>query len=691
MDPIQSEIERIAELSDDELSKLKDSIIKEYKSVDKSDTSVEAVDKINALADAADAVAAEKSRREEEAASLAAAREAADARILGHEEASAADTTDESEEDIDPETGLPRKKKTEDEAPAEDVVAEASVNEPAESELSVEEPEALAVAEPAAEETVIEDAELASKQPAVQPAELEGKIHPKTDIEVAAESPQSEIVEADVVKDGADEAEVVEDDKVEEKDSEADVAEESESEVDEAEDTDKEEDSEDTVTAAANQPELEAPADRRPVLKAEPTSVPVTITAAAGIPGVTAGTELHSMLDVAEVLTKRLHKMGNTNPGADGEQLPVATFSTTYPEDRHLGADKAVNSERVQAVVNPSAITAAGGLCAPVEVRYDVFSFNEETGRPVRDALAVFSADRGGIRFVTPPVLADLDGAVSLWTLADDVAALDNDGGGDDVVKPCIRVECGEEVVVYTDAIPLCLTFGNMGARAYPELVARHTELGMVWHARYAETRLLTRIGALSTAVTAGGATGGAVLGGELGITRDLLVQVDTFAAGYRNRHRLAGNSPLRVLLPEWVRAAMRADLTKQLPGDGMDATFNLTDATINGFFAARNINVTFFLDGESGQIIGDQAAGTAVSFPTTLVWYLFSEGTFLFLDGGTLDLGLVRDSQLNSTNDYKIFLETFEGVAKIGIESLRISSAVKIAGASAATTDTLS
>ena len=43
----------------------------------------------------------------------------------------------------------------------------------------------------------------------------------------------------------------------------------------------------------------------------------------------------------------------------------------------------------------------------------------------------------------------------------------------------------------------------------------------------------------------------------------------------------------------------------------------------------------------------------------------------------------------LNGTNDYKIFLETFEGVAKIGIESLRITTALEINGATAATVDT--
>ena len=45
----------------------------------------------------------------------------------------------------------------------------------------------------------------------------------------------------------------------------------------------------------------------------------------------------------------------------------------------------------------------------------------------------------------------------------------------------------------------------------------------------------------------------------------------------------------------------------------------------------------------------------------------LFPEGTFLHLDGGSLELGIVRDSTLNSTNDYQVFGETFENVARIG------------------------
>jgi hypothetical protein len=77
------------------------------------------------------------------------------------------------------------------------------------------------------------------------------------------------------------------------------------------------------------------------------------------------------------------------------------------------------------------------------------------------------------------------------------------------------------------------------------------------------------------------------------------------------------------------------------------------------------------------------------VEFPDSFVWYLFAEGTFLFLDGGTLDLGIIRDSTLVGTNDYKMFVETFENVAKVGIESLAITSTISVNGVAAALRDT--
>jgi hypothetical protein len=133
----------------------------------------------------------------------------------------------------------------------------------------------------------------------------------------------------------------------------------------------------------------------------------------------------------------------------------------------------------------------------------------------------------------------------------------------------------------------------------------------------------------------------------------------------------------------------LRADIAFRQPGDGLDI-LTVADAQIDAFFKSRNINVTWAYDGETGQdysSITQAGAGAGSSlgladFPSNVVWYLFVDGTFAFLDGGTLDLGLVRDSTLNAANDYSMFLETFENVVKFGEEALRVTSPLVPSGA---------
>lgn len=617
MDRINELLNRVQDLTPDELNELKQLILDQFDSLDGSDVTPDTVDQMTSLADALDSVSAELTSREEQAAELSRRRDEAVSRVKG-----ATDNVDESA-DVEEEAPV-------EERELEDAVA-ASTTTPV---------DAVETVEPAAELTTttidapIIDAVAVEPVPAEEPLELSNVTHEPI-LEEAAAVQASGTTEVPADEEGKEEAVV--------------------------------------TAAAASGSELEVPADHRPHIKVEEAAV--AITAGADIQGIAPGSNLPSMNAVAEAFSIRLKAMGRTS-GGDGEQHTVASIATQYPDSRTLsmGSSGEGNWEKIQSVVSPQALMAAGGLCAPVEVRYDVFGLGV-TDRPVKSALATFSADRGGIRYITPPVLTDLAGSTSLWTVQDDIDA--STVGAPDPVKPCIRVACGAETTVLIDAIPLCLTFGNLNARAYPEMIARHNELGLVQHARFAETRLLTRIGTLSTAVTAAR---------QLGTARDFFVQVDRAAAAYRNRHRTAPDMPLRVILPAWFLNLLRSDVVQQLPGDGQDETFALVDATINRWFAVRNINVSWTLDGESGQILGAQAPGALNAWPGTLVWYLFAEGTFLFLDGGTLDLGIVRDSTLNGTNDYKMFLETFEGVAKVGLESLRISSTIVPDGSSRGT-----
>jgi len=658
VDRIKQQLDMLAELSDEDVAQLQTDIVGEFETVEKEDPTPQTVDAMTSLADMLDTVRSEVSRREALAQELATRAAEAAMRVKGEAEGDmpegetetpAEDITEPAEEPV---AEVPAVDKKEEEKP----MAEASTAAEVASELSTQVSETTIVTEPTVEAAaeVTPAAELAVEE---VPTPAETVVAPEAPVvtvetpEAVAASVETTTPEAPVAVEAPVEAEAV-------------IA---STETSEAQTV--QEDQEAPVTAAANNEPaasvevIEAPADRRPLNQT--SAAPVAITAGADIPGYTAGSALSDMKAVAEAMSKRLHGLRRVN-GGDGEQHIVASITTQYSEDRTLTQDAEANWDKIQAVSSPEAIVASGGHSAPFTVKYDIFGVGT-TERPVRDCLPRFQADRGGIRFITPPVLSDYDNAVGVWTNVVDTAP-------DTATKASLTVSAAAENTVATDAVTLQLQFGNLMTRAYPELIARHNELGLIQHAREAETQILTRLTALSTAVTSTSL---------IGMGRDFLVQLGRAAAQYRGRHRLPADFPLRAIIPAWVKDAMAADLTIAMPGDN---TMNAY-AEIDGFIAARGINPCYTLDGSA--MTGSQGANAMNEFTDTFVWYLFAEGTFLFLDGGTLDLGIIRDSTLVGTNDYKMFVETFEGVAKVGNESLKVTSTINVNGVAAALRDT--
>jgi len=397
------------------------------------------------------------------------------------------------------------------------------------------------------------------------------------------------------------------------------------------------------------------------------------IIASSDLEGVRPGTEFPDLAAVAKAMVSKRGGIRGTDQAADGYQYLVASVLGDYDEERTLDTDVLNNERKIGAVNSPAAITAAGGICVMPEPYYNLQTLGSAE-RPVKAGLAGFKAERGGITFMPSPRLTDLTGSSVTVTAAQDAAGYGAGAGipaGGSAFKPSLKVTCGAASTVLVKAITRSLEFGNFGARTYPEQVQAWISLSITHHARRAETELLDQIGAASTAVTAA-RTYGAV--------RTLLPQIDQAVAAYRSRHRMSSNSRFRVMLPEWTKSLLRSDLARDLNVP----IFEVSDERVAGWLSTRGVNASFFLDGATGagQVFGAQAAGALLTYPSTVVWYLFVEGSFLFLDGGTLDLGLVRDSTLNSTNDYRIFVETFEAVAFVGVESLKITSTVIANGA---------
>ncbi len=424
--------------------------------------------------------------------------------------------------------------------------------------------------------------------------------------------------------------------------------------------------------AAPRPPRIARVAARRPAAVSPRTPAPMAslpalgLTASANLPGFTAGERIDDVGKLADAFWSAVQSTAGYRHGPR-VKVPIVRAGSErpqdlgWPEERILDGNVRGNMRKINDVTAPRSIVAAGGICAPSPVQYDLPILQGTDDRPVRDDMLVrFGADRGGVVTLPPPVLTDLDGAITVWTSTND------ENPTDPTTKPCLEVTCPAEDETIVDAIVNCLQYGNFRSRFFGEQIEAWMRLAAVNHARVSEVRSLTTIGTGSTQVTHGQL---------LGTIPDIIGGLRLASAAIRNRHRLGQSFPLRFGAPFWLYDQMAVDEARRLPGGGtLDEQYALGQASVNRWLAAMNLNVTWFEDGETGQIFGPQGDGPLVGWPSTVVTYLYPEGSWLFLDGGTLDLGIVRDSVLNSTNDVQVFSETFEATHFHGVESYRLT-----------------
>ncbi len=520
---------------------------------------------------------------------------------------------------------------------AQSAGGEATPSEPAmaaSAEAAVLDPQVDSVIEDSAEATpVVETAETSKEVEAMSDTDTEPSGEEPTN---TTETQESAEAEAPVVEEAADEpaAESTDEEPVAEATTE-----------------------EDTVPITAE----DVPDSNKPVAAA---AAPVTIRAGGDIPGITAGTTLDTLDDVVDALTRKVNSMRGVS--GDGEHVVVASmrFDTDLPDEQILRpGDVDGNSRKIRSLLSDRAnltreALTAGGWCAPRAPIYDVPTAGI-TDRPVRDFLPSFAADRGGITWVQPPALPDLSGAAGIWRYDDNTGEWGSftnpeGSGSPGTLKPLLSVPCGDEQSADLEPITQGLCFDNLTARAFPEWIRGNTDLTMVAQSRFAEQVLLSKM------FTAAGAASCGTPATFLGAARDFLVTVKLSAASLRWRFRLGANAPLQLLAPSWVRDAAVLDLSVQAPGDDK---LSVSFAEVEGYLADANIDPIWYIDDAPTTDAFDICTG----FPTSAHWLLFPTGSYLRIDGGSLDLGVVRTKEDVQKNTYCQFAETFESVAYMG------------------------
>lgn len=612
MEQFTERLSRLAELSDEELTGLEEELIVAFDAADESAD----LDGMQSTADAIETVRAEKTGRAP--AEEVPAEEVVAPAVEEVPMDVAASAADEVAPEAEVAVPVPE------EAP-ESVTADAT-----EEVVAVEETPKVEAEVETVEEAVVADAEPAEEVPAEAPAEESA---PAEAAGEPAEDTNTSTSEAAPAEETPEAAEAVEE-------SEEQVAPE--------------------ITAE------DVPEANEPVAAAAPA---YTIRAGGDIPGITAGAQLDSMDSVVEAMTKKVNAMRGV--GGDGEHVVVASFAyeDASSDERTLKpGDLNGNAKKIRDFLSePESLTrealVAGAWCAPRTPLYDVPTMGT-TVRPVRDALPSFNAERGGITWISPPGLPSLAAATSLWRYdnSDNTWKSYSDVEGETETspvetKPCLTIPCGPENTADVDAIPVCFCFDNLGARAFPEWVRGNTELVLVGQARFAEQVLLSKM----YAVAATGATCGDPAT-QVGAARDFIFTVQTAAAAKRWSLRLAPNAPLQLLAPAWVATAIAIDLGLQAPGDN---TFTTGVNTVDGYFREFGVDPIWHFDDVPGS-----PAFSGCAFPGFADWLLFPTGSFLRLDTGELNLGVVRTKEDVQKNKYCEFSETFETVAYVGPDS---------------------
>ena len=387
------------------------------------------------------------------------------------------------------------------------------------------------------------------------------------------------------------------------------------------------------------------------------------LIASADIPNFAVGSRLNDMNALVAAMQSRARALPIQARGDDTSRYPIASLQREYRYTLDMMADPSEVDAVLQAATDVDALVAAGGWCSPSEISYDFFNIVCVDGTL---DLPTVGINRGGMRWPTSASFGDLVGNAAMWSWNEtqDIAAAT--GTAQSGTKTCARVPCPSFNEARLACDGLCLTVGNLTEDAYPELIANHTRLLFAANAHKINGKRIAQLVAASTAVTGDGNATGA------GVVAPVLGSLSLQAIDYRDKFAMCDGAILEVLLPRWIRGAMRSDLRKRM-GGGMEM-LEVADARLMSMFDAEGLRVQWVNDWQvrAAGFPGNSTAITA--WPTQVRALMYAPGTFVLGQGLRLDLGLIRDSVMNATNDHTAeWMEECWLIAQVGHESRNI------------------
>lgn len=391
---------------------------------------------------------------------------------------------------------------------------------------------------------------------------------------------------------------------------------------------------------------------------------------APGVPG-RKGEGLATFADMAQAFDamqsgQLVRSMQQVSTGTASHAATIGYLDRNMPE--HLiGKDPESITAAIEAATDEhslegNSLVAAGGWCAPSETVYDYLDVPVASGL---FSLPEISISRGGLRWPRQPDFGlGMQEQGFLYTEAEAIAQVDD--------KPCFEIDCGEFDEMRLDAIGLCVTAGLLQQKGYPERIAVYMQGLMKMHLHRQSSYKINKVIAGSDAVDMTGAP-------VMGAFGAVLNAAELAATDIRTRDRLPENATIEVIMPRWVKGAIRSDLAYRR---GETIATPATDALIASAFAARGVAPQYVSDWQVGAAGQPGAATPTTTWPTEVQFLAYPAGTWFASVENVIEVGNLYDqAQLKQNRFTALFTEDGVGVGKRGTTSRIYTVPVQVNG----------
>lgn len=311
-------------------------------------------------------------------------------------------------------------------------------------------------------------------------------------------------------------------------------------------------------------------------------------------------------------------------------------------------------------------LTAAAGWCAPSQNDYGLCA-NWDSPVGILD-LPTVTVTRGGINYTDEPTFAQI--------YANAVAA----GGGSnflteaqviaDTAKTCSEIPCPTFENRRLDVMALCIRVSFLQAAGYPEVVEAWEEGLRAAHEAEMNRIIIADIIARAGAATVIAPTAGAI---RDSFTSGLLEAVELAATDIRYQFHMDMDSTVEIVLPMWVPAQIRSDLSRRTGDTG--GLLSVSDSYIASLFTQRNVRVHWVRGWQDGLITGGgldplfpggiAASPFLTALPDSLSFLAWPAGSVAVARQDVVTLTNVYDAASLAQNEFtSLFAE--EGFAPI-------------------------